>query len=499
MIKKSKFLLYQLLLIMLILSGCASGRESDSVEPSDSDKYTQIEEPNELPDHEAAGQEAPDNQVEAEQETPDSQEAEEQEVPDNRNASEQDAEDNQDASEQEFWNELSDEELNNFTDFFQSRENYGFLLSDYTTPTDVDLNEVFYCGAGIATHVLLDDMEAAYEQETGWSIDLDVECLTSRQIDDLLIEKTGYSLEEMNKSLEWVYLEQYDSYIGQHGDTNYIPFACISGKRIEEDIFELKYQSVYEFQGELRCGDFHGVVTLRKNGENYLFVSNQMLDDSALSGLSLKEVSQLEFFAENKDIWNNSKYTPRAFYYAVFDLDNDGRLELITSAISGTGQYSENHFYRRNDDEIEELPQKYSGKKLESESELDFALFDYKYAYTNGKVTYYPASDLIRDGFQWSSSADGAYYLKDGTVYIDIYRSDYTLCKGDGETTCYDADGNEITQEAWEKLEENFYAGMEPITYHIFWNSIVPEELEQVSEQEIFNALAESYKNGLGR
>ena len=494
MIKKSKFLLSELLLIILVLSGCASVSENDAVESGDSDNYAQIEEEEQ---NELAGQGATENQEVAKQEMLDSQEAEEQEVSDNQNAVEQDVEDNQDAAEQEDWNELSDEELNNFTDFFQSYENYGFLLSDYTTPIDVDLNEVFYCGAGIAAHVLSDDVEAAYEQETGWTIELDVECLTTRQIDDLLIEKTGYSLEEMNKTLEWVYLEQYDSYIGQHGDTNYIPFVCISGKRIEEDVFELKYQSVYEFQGELICGDYHGVVTLRKNGENYLFISNQMLDGSALSGLSCKEVSQLKFFAENKDSWNISKYTPRAFYYAVFDLDNDGRLELITSAISGTGQYSENHFYRRNDDEIEELPQKYSGKKLESDSELDFTLFDYKYAYTNGKVTYYPASDFIRDGFQWSSSADGAYYLKDGTVYIDIYRSDYTLYKDDGETTCYDADENEITQEAWEKLEENYYAGMDAITYPICWVYISPSELKQDTYQKIFRELVENYKKGV--
>ncbi|MCM1047410.1 MAG: hypothetical protein NC433_03200 [Clostridiales bacterium] len=225
-------------------------------------------------------------------------------------------------------------------------------------------------------------------------------------------------------------------------------------------------------------------------------VQEETIIEPDLSGLSDEKIKQLEIFATNKDVWNVKGDMPRAFYFAVFDLDSDGSLELITSAISGTGQYSRNHFYCIND-EIEELPQEYLGEKLEPDSELDINLYDYEYAYTDGKQTYYPASDFTRDGFRWSASADGAYYLRDGTVYIDIYRSDYTLCSGDGETTCYNADGNEITKEAWEKLEKDFYAGMEQIAYPICWEWISPEELEQDAYQKVFNMLVENYKNGI--
>lgn len=218
--KTSKYLLCELLIFLLIITGCASEKENDTIESIDSDKTIQTteDEQNEL-------------------------------------------------SEQEASVKLSDEELDYFTDFLSSMENYGFLLSKYTTPADIDLNEVFYCGAGISTHSLTDDEQKAYEQESGWTIELDVERLTTKQINDFLLEKTGCSLEDMNHPLTWTYLEQYDSYIGQHGDTNYLGFICTGGERIGEDVIEIHYQSEY--------GGYEGTLTLRKSGENYLFVSNQ--------------------------------------------------------------------------------------------------------------------------------------------------------------------------------------------------------------------------------
>lgn len=225
-----------------------------------------------------------------------------------------------------------------------------------------------------------------------------------------------------------------------------------------------------------------------------------------LSGLSEDVISQLEVFAENKDFWNMNYYGQINCCYAVFDLDNDGRLELITSTVAGNGLfYSENHFYRTDDTftKIEELKQEYYEEYHEyyetNPNELDL-LCEYEgLAYTDGEVIYYPAEDEIGNGAVSSYIADGAYYVKDGIVYSVIYRGCNTLWgdEDNNEQTWYDAAGNEITQEAWEKLYNDFYAGMEPITYHICWESLLPSELEQASEQEILCVLVESYKEGI--
>lgn len=442
--KTLKFVLSGLLLSLLALSGCASERENSTAEALDSDETisAQESERNEMSDSVA------------EQDPAKEQEASENE----RSAAEQETSDRQDTlAEWKASNELSDEEISSFTDFISSMENYGFLLSEYTAPADIDLNEVFYCGAGIATHSLTDDERAAYEQESGFPIELDVECITTTQINDFLLEKTGCSLEEMNGLLSWIYLEQYDSYVSQHGDTNYCQFICVGGKRIEEDIFEIHYQTEF--------GNNYGVLTLRKNGGNYLFVSNQRVYFPDLSGLSDEVIKQLEVFAENKDVWNMNEY--ESLSYSVVDLDNDGSLELIISAEDKDRRVSENHFYRTDDtfSKLEELPQEY----YEENSEFDIAanIFErYIEAYTDGDIIYYPASDTIKDESDEVYSYMGAYYLKDGTVYSEI-------------------------------LSYEFYDGMETITNPVFWQWIEPLEVDKAPVQKILGILAEKYKDDL--
>ena len=63
--------------------------------------------------------------------------------------------------------ELTSEELRKFTQWINQVNNYGFLLSEYTQPQDVDLSQVFYIGAGIENTSLSEEEEAAYLKITG--------------------------------------------------------------------------------------------------------------------------------------------------------------------------------------------------------------------------------------------------------------------------------------------------------------------------------------------
>ncbi|MCM1047411.1 MAG: hypothetical protein NC433_03205 [Clostridiales bacterium] len=384
-------------------------------------------------------------------------------------------------------NELTQEEMDFFTEFMNSMENNGFLNSEYLTPVDVDLNEVFYNGAGISEHSLTDEENAAYEEETGWVVSTDIEKLTTEEIDNFLINKTGYSFLEMNKPLGWLYLEQYDVYISEHGDTNWRAFTCIGGK-IEGDIYEIYYTTEF--------GQEDGILTLKKNGEDYLIVSNQYDYVPDLSGLSDEEIRQLGVFAQNKEVWNMEDYEPLTFHYTVFDLDKDGRLELITSATAGTGIYTENHFYHTDDEfsKLEELPQEY----CDEYSELDINFNGDGAIYYDGSIFYYPSYDFSKNGAAENYNFDGAYYIKDGIVYSVEYRGTHALWhdEDNSEQTYYDAEGNEITQDKWDTLEDEFYAGMETGYYSMIWNDIKPAELKLTSESKLFRILAESYMDG---
>ena len=54
--------------------------------------------------------------------------------------------------------DLTEQELTQWTDYVNSRENNAFLLSYYDEPKQIDLNELFYTGCGL-------DMEVLTEKE----------------------------------------------------------------------------------------------------------------------------------------------------------------------------------------------------------------------------------------------------------------------------------------------------------------------------------------------
>ena len=145
-------------------------------------------------------------------------------------------------------------------------ENYGFLCSTYSVPQEVDLDQVLYTGAGMSSEPLTFEESAALQAAEGEPVFTDVTHLTSQQIEDFLQRKMGISLSEVSR-FSWTYLEQFDSYYVQHGDTNRVTFLCTSGST-EDGMYYLDCQT--------GSGDIHTALTLERSGDTYLFRSNIM-------------------------------------------------------------------------------------------------------------------------------------------------------------------------------------------------------------------------------
>lgn len=182
---------------------------------------------------------------------------------------------------------LTEAELQAFTDYINegdNRGNYGFLLSVYDTPADIDLNEVFFSGAGIGgERALNEEEEQAYLAATGQEeVYTAVVWIEAEKMDAFLQEKTGLTYEEMNHPLEWTHLEKYDIYCAEHGDTNYQTFTCIAGSTSDEQRFTLRFSapSIW-LGGEIETGyrqpDYELVV--EKHGDGYRFLSNRLMTE----------------------------------------------------------------------------------------------------------------------------------------------------------------------------------------------------------------------------
>lgn len=164
---------------------------------------------------------------------------------------------------------LTSAEIDFFSSYLSEIANNGFLQSSYTKPTEIDLDEALYNGAGCDNVTLSEDEKKLYSQTSDQEIMTDITKLTTEQINTIIKEKTGLTFDDINTKLNWTYLEKYDAYYFQHGDTNWTTIKCVSGYKTSSDLYVIKYKGSY-------IADYSGTstVTLQKKGTNYLFVSN---------------------------------------------------------------------------------------------------------------------------------------------------------------------------------------------------------------------------------
>ena len=172
--------------------------------------------------------------------------------------------------------ELFREEIEFFDNYLFSSENVGFLLSTYKSAEEIDLNELFYSGAGISNGSLTKEQKADYLNASGGTeIYTDVISLTTAEIDDYLLEKTGLTSGQMKKTLDWVYSEQMETWYHQAGDTNMRIFDCVGGT-VAGDVYVLRMQAKDAGTG-YRPETYETV--LKKNGNNFQFVSNLLMEE----------------------------------------------------------------------------------------------------------------------------------------------------------------------------------------------------------------------------
>lgn len=170
--------------------------------------------------------------------------------------------------------QLKEEELRYFEQYLNQADNYGFLLSEYKTPEYLNLNEVFYSGAGLEQSAMTGEERDAFLNAVGQTeIMTDMVRLDKKQIDAFLLDKTGLILDQMKTGLGWVYLPQYDRYYTQHGDTNIRSFFCPKGEA-DGNLYRIWCLSDGYTQFSQEC-----MVTLKKESSGYQFLSNEIIWD----------------------------------------------------------------------------------------------------------------------------------------------------------------------------------------------------------------------------
>lgn len=167
---------------------------------------------------------------------------------------------------------LSQAQLEEIQNFLNDSSNNGFVVhNNYTSADEINLNWVFYDGAGISVGIesFSADEKQAVLAAGGWNEFFNPPIKIKRaDANALLLEKCGLSLQDFRDTLYFfVYVESYDAYYIMHGDMNYSHITVVDGMIDQNNNYVVNYY-ITDF-----CKQIY-TVTLRKTDKGYQFISN---------------------------------------------------------------------------------------------------------------------------------------------------------------------------------------------------------------------------------
>lgn len=185
--------------------------------------------------------------------------------------------------------EMTEEELTTFTKMLNEIENNGFTQSTYSKASEINLNMAFRnCGSEEIGEEEKQDLLELLKVE---SFEIPVYKLTEEQVMNSYETKTGEKItdSDIKQRLSWTYSEKYNAYYTMHGDTSFYEVKCISGEKDLNGIYRIVYQAMddkgklYTLENgknDLTTDIDKMIVTIQKNGNNYIFVSNEIYKET---------------------------------------------------------------------------------------------------------------------------------------------------------------------------------------------------------------------------
>ncbi|MGX8698636.1 MAG: hypothetical protein ACSW8F_01730 [bacterium] len=194
---------------------------------------------------------------------------------------------------------------------------------------------------------------------------------------------------------------------------------------------------------------------------------------------------QLWLLADAYDIWKPIEDLRAMQQVCVTDLDGNGRLELLSASMGGSGLYTWTELYEVAEDRSGLVPVEYDwGGDGASEPDL---MVETLPAYDAEETRWYVVGDFLRNGYAESFETLYAFCLRNGTVLHEVLGTyHYTVDEGSNVTeTWQNAAGESITEEEYESLRR--CEGKSPVTVRLGW-----KELEDGAD--VYKLLAESWQ-----
>lgn len=218
----------------------------------------------------------------------------------------------------------------------------------------------------------------------------------------------------------------------------------------------------------------------------------------------LDPADQVKLIAENRELWLVTDASQAdAMMYAVSDIDENGRLELIASVTEGTGMFSTSYFYEVSEDfaALEPVTKMYGTNY----SEPDISWNDSFRCYKGELGNFIVSMDQTMNGYAERYYSQDFLLLREGTVdaatiaYCMVLAED---SNGDGEPELHayyyaaggsGGDDEEISSEQYATAADDFFGyAYDRYVMDLGWTQF--DEAARKSEVDVPAALAESWK-----
>ncbi len=190
---------------------------------------------------------------------------------------------------------------------------------------------------------------------------------------------------------------------------------------------------------------------------------------------------QLALIADHADVWKQDDEFVPLWGYIVTDLDQNGRLEIISASLQGTGMYTYMNVFEVSEDgnSLNEVVQ----DRPEYDSAPDVMTDKVKgYYEEQADRYYYIFIDMIRNGYAEYYENKRAVYLEDG-IWKEIPLAYKTVLYSDPDhftETFEDAERSTISEEDYDNADGLHFADIKPAEVCLNW---------QMTERDDFNAL----------
>lgn len=206
---------------------------------------------------------------------------------------------------------------------------------------------------------------------------------------------------------------------------------------------------------------------------------------------------QIDVIMNNIDMWNlyteDNTYNP--YGYAITDLDQNGRLEIIASSCQGTGLYTYSNYYEVNE-RLDGL-NKIERNNEEGNSEADIMTATAKVFIDKDKNEYhYIFDDLVRNGAAEYYENKQDVVLKNGKLSENAiaYKNTKISNSDSYEVILEDASRNKITLEDYQLIENKLFSNLELKLVNIEWITSNDIDFSNVSGDELRAKLITSYE-----